>query len=157
MGGSVTVKDKGYRALMSRLNKAQPTLKVGVYGEQAAVVHEDSALTNGELAAIHEFGTEDDHVPERAWLRGYVDENNSRITKMIARVAEHVTAGKLTPEQGLNLVGLQIVGEIKRRLPHLSPPLDDKTIARKGSSATLIDKGQFRSAIAHTVVPAGGQ
>lgn len=156
MPGSVTIKDKGYRALMSRAKRGQPTLKVGVYGDAAMVAHEDSELTNGELAAIHEFGTEDQRVPERAWLRGYVDENGARITKMIARISQEVLKGKITPEQGLNLLGLQLVGEIKRRLPHLSPPLEDETIRRKGSSATLIDKGQFRSSISHTVVPAGG-
>lgn len=155
MAGSVKIKDRGYDAMMRRLRGAAPTLRVGVFGDAAAEKHADSELSNGEIAAVHEFGTEDERVPERAWLRGYVDENNSRVSQMLARVAEQVTAGKMTREQGLNLIGLQIVGEIKRRLPHLSPPLDDKTIKRKGSSATLIDKGQFRSAIAHSVTIGG--
>lgn len=156
MAGKVTVKDKGYNAMMSRLGRKQPTMRVGVFGDKALEGHE-GGLSNGELAAVHEFGTEDGRVPERAWMRGYVDENNARVSRMLARVAEQVTAGKLTPEQGLNLVGLQIVGEIKRRLPHLSPPLEEETVRRKGSSATLIDKGQFRSAIAHSVTPGGGE
>lgn len=157
MAGSFKDTDRGYKQLMGRLKKAQPTVKVGVFGDQALAVHAGGGevLTVGEIAEVHEFGR--GNVPERSWLRGYVDANGARISKMLARVAEEVAAGRLTAEQGLDLVGLKIVGEIKQRLPHLEPPLEESTIKAKGSSATLVDKGQFRSSIAHAVVPAGGE
>ena len=44
-------------------------LKVGVVGPGAAAVEADSDLTMAALALIHEYGTEDGHIPERAPLR----------------------------------------------------------------------------------------
>jgi len=152
--GSVADTDKGYRARMKQLRAKLPVLKVGVYGEQAEAIDGEGTITVGALAEIFEFGL--GNQPERSWLRGYVDENNARITQMIARVGEQVAAGKMTPEEALNLVGLKMVGEIQQRISAgIEPPNEDSTIRRKGSSTPLIDTGQFRGSISHEVVPAG--
>lgn len=153
MAGSVTDTDKGYAALMKKLGRVQPKLIVGVFGENAqAVADGENVITIGELAEIHEFGL---GVPERSWLRGYVDENNDRITQMIAAVGAQVTAGNLTPEAALNLVGLKIVGEIKERISGgIQPANAESTIQQKGSSVPLIDTGQFRGSISHQVTTA---
>jgi hypothetical protein len=161
MRPSLTDTDKGYRALMKRLQEqAAPGLRVGVFGAKADAQHADSELTVGDIATIHEFGFE--HVRggyfvlERAWLRGYYDENEARLKEMVRRVAEAVAQGKMTREQGLNLIGLKISGEIKQRLQAgITPPLAESTIKAKGSSVPLIDSGQFIGSIAHEVVAGG--
>ena len=150
---SVSDKDNGYRRLMRRATAGKsPTVKVGVFGELASAVHEGkSVITIGELAEMFEFGTGGQE--ERSWLRAYVDENNARIVKMIARLGEQVIKGTITEAQAMDLLGLKIVGEIQQRISAgIAPPNADSTIRRKGSSVPLIDHGQFRGSITHQVV-----
>lgn len=157
MASSVTDRDKGYRALMLRLQSAaNAQVKVGVFGEKADAKAENGDLTVGDLATIHEFGG--GTVPERSWLRGYVDENQTRLDEMSRRAAQAVAGGKMSPEQALNAMGLKIAGEIKQRISeNIPPPLAESTIKAKGSSVALVDSGQFRGSIAHEVVKDGGQ
>jgi hypothetical protein len=163
MKSSLNDTDKGYRALMKRLQEnVAPSLRVGVFGARADVIHEDSTLTVGDIATMHEFGFEhvrgQYYVLERSWLRGYYDENQARLQEMVRRVAEAVAQGKMTREQGLNLLGLKIAGEIKQRLQAgITPPLAESTVKAKGSSVPLIDSGQFVNSIAHEVTGGGSE
>lgn len=114
----------------------------------------ESSLTVGEIGEIHELGL--GHNPVRSWLRGYVDANRSSISKRIKRVAEAVEKGALTAEQGMDQLGLSLVGGIRSRISSgIAPQVTDATQARKGSSKTtpLINSGQFRSSISHRVDP----
>jgi hypothetical protein len=152
-GSSLSDRDGGYSALLKRLTaETGVSLEIGVFGEKAAQKHDNSDLTIGDIAEIHEFGSELAHIPERSWLRGYVDENRPRLEEMVRRLAGAVVAGKLTTEQALDQLGLKVVGEIQTRIANnIPPPLKQKTIDRKGSSVALIDTEQFRSSIAHAV------
>lgn len=155
-GSSLSDRDGGYKALLKRLTaETGASLEVGVFGEKAAQKHDNSDLTVGDIAAIHEFGTAlvwEHPIPERSWLRGYIDENRPRLEEMVRRLAAAVVAGKLTTEQALDQLGLKVVGEIQTRIANnIPPPLKQKTIDRKGSSVALIDTEQFRSSIAHAV------
>jgi len=140
--------DKGYRSLMRRLgNQKNAGVQVGVFGDGSDKTYEDG-ITVGYLAEIHEYGLGNN--PERSWLRAYVDANRDRIHEMLRVVAQEHLKKKMPLEQGLNLVGLKIVGEIQQRIADgIAPPLTEATIRRKGSTTPLIDTGQFRSSISH--------
>jgi len=156
MPSKIIDKDKGYTALMKRLGADQPRVKVGVFGDAASAVKDEGgeAITIGALAEIFEFGLGNN--PERSWLRGYVDENNSRISLMINRLAQQVYSGKLSPEAALRLLGAKLVGEIQQRISAgIAPENAESTVKRKGSSVPLIDTGQFRGSITNEVIPAG--
>lgn len=162
MRSEVVDKDRGYADLMKRLKKdGALDLRVGVFGEKGSVQHEGSSLTVAEIGALHEFGFEHVNggffVLERSWLRAYFDANKARLEEMVRRVAIAVEQGQMTKEQGLNLIGLKISGEIKQRIQAgIAPPLAESTIKAKGSSVPLIDSSQFIGSIAYEVVKGEG-
>lgn len=153
-GPHVAIKDRGYRRLMrdvSKVYKTPPYVEVGVFGP-AAQADGGDGLTVGEIADVHEFGRGNN--PERSWLRAYVDGNRHRIDAMIRRVAEAVVQRKMTAEQGFELLGLQMVGEIKARIQSgISPALSAAYAKRKGAdkSTPLIRTGQFIGSIVSQV------
>lgn len=138
--------------------RGKATVEVGIFGEKGDAQHEDSDLTVGEIATIHEFGL--GNVPERSWLRAWFDENNTKLRegllKMMKKaIQESIRSGKpisdTTRKQVMDKLGLFAVGGIQSRIAagEIQPPLDPKTVARKGSSIPLMDTGQLRSSISH--------
>jgi hypothetical protein len=108
--------------------------------------------TMAELGEIFEFGLGNN--PERSWLRGYIDENDIKIKQKILRVSEKVYQGEMSPQDGMNLLGLSVVGGIKRRIQaFIPPPLAASTLAKKGPEKTtpLIDSAQWIGSITHAV------
>jgi hypothetical protein len=92
-------------------------------------------------------------VPERSFIRAYVDANAVQIGNDLRQAAKQIILGKLTNEQAATLIGLKHAAGIQKYLSdgRVTPPLSAFTIAKKGSSTPLIDTGQLRSAITHAV------
>lgn len=126
---------------------------VGIQGEKAAEKHaapegeEQEPLSVAEIADAHEFGL---GVPERSWLRAWVDENQAMIRNDLRRAAMRMIEGKLTAQQAADLLGTKYVAAIQTRIANgIAPANAPATIAKKGSSTPLIDTGQMRSAITY--------
>ena len=140
--------DRGAKRLAKLL--ADGALSVGVLGGDAGKSHEDSDLTVGEVAEIHEFGL--GTAPRRSFLAGWVDEKKDEITNVIIRGARAVASRKLTRVALLEQIGSWAVGSIQERISNgIEPPLAEQTIKRKGSSVPLIDTGQLRASISYRV------
>ncbi len=129
----------------------------------------DDRLTLLDLAAIHELGL--GNVPERSFLRAYVDEQGERLRAMLAalmtaEIARTVQSGAPIDDGKrraiLTKLGLRMVAEIQARMSAgIAPDLQPATVQRKGSSTPLIDTGQLRSGITFQVdlgidLPRGG-
>jgi hypothetical protein len=141
----VTDKDKGYSAILDTLHAAAGArVLVGVRGAENSDVL--------QYAAANEFGTEDGRVPERSFLRSTIDENHERYGKLMRIAVLKVIRGKASPEEALGIVGIQVVGDVQRKIrSHVPPPNAPSTIAAKGSSVTLIDSGRLRQSIDYVV------
>lgn len=134
-------------------------LLVGIQGDKAGEQHKDphtgettGDLTVGLVSAFHEFGL---GVPERSWLRGWVDANKTFINDLLRRGARQIILGK-DPDQIAGAIGVAFVASIQQRIvAGIAPPLDAATVKAKGSSTPLIDTGQLKSAI--TFVLEGGK
>lgn len=150
---AMSAADKHERKALNALSKRGGFLTAGQQRRKTALNNKaKSSLTIGEIGEIHEFGLGNN--PVRSWLRGYVDENKHQIQQKVQRVAYAVELGKLNPEQGMNQLGLSIVGGIRKRIAAgIAPPVTAATQARKGAGKTtaLINTGQFRSSITHKV------
>lgn len=156
---SVKIKDvdRGYNALVKRVfGKEKHSVAVGIFAKEGAQTYDDG-LTVLQVAIWNEFGT--DKIPERSFIRAYFDENQERLKKIFARLMSYyVIQGRGTKEQVLELLGQQIVGEIRKRISRgIPPPNAPSTIAKKGSSKPLIDTGQLRSSITYRVSKDGNQ
>ena len=147
---TVIDRDHGYAALFRRLATEQRgrVVDVGVMGQEGAGIYEGTGLTVADVASFHEFGR---GVPERSFIRAYVDENRAKIEDRLRVMAKRVISGQLRSfEEGLELIGLRIQAEIQARIRGgISPGLSDATIESKGSSTPLIDTGQLLSSITY--------
>lgn len=154
MTATVSVRDNGYKGLIGRLSKPS-TVTVGVHMAEGSEQSADGDITVAEIAAIHEFGL---GVPERSWLRDFVDENRDEIHQLMRRAGREIAAG-MEPEKAMARFGLVIVGKVKERIiAGIDPPLAEVTkIAKQRKTrggpkdTPLILFGQLISAIAHEV------
>jgi hypothetical protein len=147
----ITDKDRGAKALLDRLGGGSRLLAVGVLEGDAT--HPNSDLTINEIAEIHEYGSDAAGIPERSFIRAFVDENEARINKALKRIADMTAKGSLkSVDQGLDRLGLTLVGGIQDRIRNgIAPELQDATAARKGSSVPLIDTSALLTSITHEV------
>lgn len=153
-GMRISDRDRGAAARLQALLESG-ALRVGVLEKDAAEPYEpregepDPGITIGELATIHEFGL---GVPERSFLRAWVDERRAEIENVVIRGGRAVALGKMPVRTALEQIGQWAVGSIQTRMAqNIPPPLAPSTIARKGSSVALIDTGQLRSSITYEV------
>jgi hypothetical protein len=151
--------DKGYDAFIKRTKAmAKPlSLTVGVHagpGNAPKEVPEGttapkSPVTVLDVANWMEFGTAT--VPARSFIRAWADENQAECKQQIAAAMRAVTAGRLTQDKAMELLGLKFVGMIQERMARgIPPPLK----YREGTP--LIDTGQLRSSITAEVKGARG-
>lgn len=153
------------RALPERV-----TITVGIHGAEGADVHtggtfaEDGALEPGsraltvaEVAAFHEFGVPPFQlpsgaihpgIPQRTFIRGWFDESQDFIRETLRSQMTQVVANKLPVEKAMARIALAFEGSVKQRIARgIAPALSPVTIAAKGSSKPLIDRGQLRAAV----------
>lgn len=152
MAAKIRVRDNGASRVVTRAGLANLKLKVGILGEKAAqqVKGSDVAMTIAQLAEIHELGL---GVPERSFLRAWVEANEKQIEADMRAATRQVLLGRLTPEKAAKILGVKFVAGIQAFISSgkVQPPLAQSTIDRKGSSVPLIDTGQLRSAITYAV------
>ena len=165
---SSTVKDtdKGYKSLKEFLaNAGKVYVVVGVRGEKGAKRYDKAPGEKGEplslveVAAVHEFGSEDGRVPERSFLRSTFDTHRPKyervLRKGVDRCISGVTSGSgakavSTIEHELDRLGVRVAGDVTLLIKSgegIQPKLADATIARKGSTHTLIDTGRLSTSI----------
>lgn len=151
MATKVTDRDKGYRRLLKRLDKARrgAAVTVGIHGPEGGAGH-SGGLTVAEVATFHEFGT--GSIPARSFVRGWADEKETENEEVIRAVAEGIVKGTFTTQQGLERIGTRFVASIQARIAGgIGPALAPSTVVAKGSSVPLIDTGQLRSSITFKV------
>lgn len=136
--------DHGFARMLKQAG-IKADLRVGVLQDEQ---HKDSDMTVAELGALFEIGG--GTMPARPWLRPVVDGRLSFIQARVRRVAEAVLLKGLAPDQGMQLLGFEIVRLIQARIRAGIPPaLKEATKARKTNAAggfkdiPLIFTGQF--------------
>jgi hypothetical protein len=144
MSVKIRQRDRGYRKLVKELAGGEIT--VGVLGQKAEEPHPDSELTVGQLAAVHELGL---GVPERSWLRSWIDGNQRRIEQLSEQVWENISSGRLSRKVALEQMAATLVQEIQENVLQggITPPLAESTITRKGHDTPLVDTKTLVSAI----------
>ena len=140
---SVRERDNGARRLLEQIRAIKgAAVDVGVLGQKAAEDH--GGLTVGDVATFHEFGL---GVPERSFVRSYVDRSKQAAQALARRCAEAVARG-VPAEAALNIIGMSHAAAIQEMIADgIDPPLAPETIKRKGSSVPLIDTGQLRASV----------
>ncbi len=146
--------DKGFARIVGAIKKAvqQAYVTVGVHQEEGDKPH--GAFTVAQIAAVHEYGSEDGKIPQRSFIRDTHDLNLQANLERLKRLEEHVLTGKLTQHQLLTYLGEVASKQMVSRINQgIAPALKPATIKRKGSSKPLIDTGQLKGSISFKVNP----
>lgn len=131
--------DHGFKAALAVLAKTNVDVVVGVLGSAG-----ESEVT---IAAIHEFGSQDGHIPQRSFLRSTIDDRRGEIFDSL-----ELQLKKVKPEIAAGRVGMQAVSMVRERIrDRISPALKPATIKRKGSDVPLIDSGRLLQSITSEV------
>lgn len=128
--------DKGYkrvRLLFDNYTRRDSYAKVGLLGSEADE-RPDGDLTQAEIGAVHEFGSEDGKIPQRSWIGSTFDKQRDELLRMARELIGYVVDGKTSIEKALGILGLKLSTEIKKTVTtgHPIPPANaDSTAKRK--------------------------
>lgn len=116
------------------------------YGKPIISVEKDEALTNAQLAYIHDNGAPEAHIPARPFMLPGIESAMPRIKSRMTQIPRAVLqrgGGALVVEQGLIGVGLIAKLAIQNKINEgIPPPLSDRTLrarARKGRKGAGIE------------------
>lgn len=153
--GKTTYNDRLWRELRERISGiGKARVKVGVFDDSGP---REGGLSMAELAAVHEFGTIDGHIPARSFLRGTFERRRNDMVNMCSRVARMLLNDKIEIEKALEILGAwgaaAVKDTIRKRLTTGPEPQENapSTIAAKGSSTPLVDTGALINAITWVV------
>ncbi len=126
------------RRAVDALGRVQVT--VGIHGADGA--RKDGEFTNVQIGAVHEFGSPENKIPARSFIRAGIDEGADQIRQAGEELAQRVIDGTLRARQAADQIGLFAVGHIQARMAQgLKPNLAHSTImqrlakSRKGRAA----------------------
>lgn len=101
------------------------------------------------IAAVHEFGSPSQGIPERPFLRVAVQRNRQKYVRLNRINLVKMLRGQAAVEQALGQLGEMAKGDVQTEIRSGDfAPLKPATIKRKGSSRPLIDTGQMVQSIA---------
>ena len=101
------------------------------------------------IAAVHEFGSPSQGIPERPFLRVAVQRNRQKYVRLNRINLVKMLRGQATVEQALGQLGEMAKGDVQTEIRSgVFAPLKEATKKRKGSDKPLIDTGQMVQSIA---------
>lgn len=150
MAVKIKEKDKGFAKLVASLGE-MGHVTIGVQGKEADEKYEDSDVTVGYVAKIHELGL---GVPKRSWLLSHLDANEGRMKREAGALMRAVLARRKTRNQALIEMGFKWTKEIRDQVAEGrvdGPPLAQSTRDKKGHGIKLVETYRFHNAITYKV------
>jgi hypothetical protein len=147
-----TPKSMYFKAFVHQASR-RPYVTVGFHQDTGT---EPNGKTIAEVAFYNEFGTYNAdgtvRIPERSFMRSAVDDNRDKYNALIEKIVIMIYRGEWDLIHGLEVLGLRVETDIKKRITDLRvPPNAPSTIKKKGSSNPLIDSGAMRAAVRYVV------
>jgi hypothetical protein len=133
--------DNGLGAALSNIELlGQLRLFVGYQPPDGGEMHPGSGVTIALMAAIHEWGSPEQGIPSRSFIRRTVLQRESEIADLQRKAVEDVMHGRVTPVDAISNVGRSVCGMIRDTLQSASgwaEPLDPETVEAKGHARPL--------------------
>lgn len=146
----VKVIDKGFDKFVRRVAALDGAgVKVGI---QADAGKSDDGVTDLlDIAIYNELGTAT--IPDRPFMRDAAEKYEHDAQLVAGHVYDKVAEGRATPDAALRTLGEYYQGKQQEHI-RSGPwePNAPSTIAKKGSSQPLIDKGKMIQAIRYEVL-----
>lgn len=145
--------DPGFKKFRKQLTGGPNAVNIGIFGSEVIneVGEDGKKIDLVGIASVQEFGNE--MVPERSFLRSTVDEKKEAFRKFMGRNKAAMVVNPIERKRALIKLGLFAEKEVVKKI-NRGPfvPNAPATIARKGSSKPLIDKGRMRQSATSKVV-----
>jgi hypothetical protein len=110
------------------------------------------------LGAVHEFGTMDERIPARPWLRQTFIALRQDLVKLTIKLTRNIVLGRIKTPQAYELLGLWGSNAVKTYVKgnNVKPATTAATIARKSAegkekTTTLIDTGIMVNSVTYDV------
>lgn len=144
-------KDNGFNELVGSLGE-MANITLGIHKEQGEQKHPNSKLTVAQLGAAHELGLVSG-APARPWLRAWLDANRDRLKRETFEAFKQVMARKVSRKKAAIDLGYRWTAEIRDWIAkgHVTPPLAQATIDRKGHAIPLLDSLTLVNSIEYRV------
>lgn len=157
--------DRGWRRLrrlFDNYERRGSYAKVGLLGSEAEEDRGD--LTQAEIGAVHEFGSEDGRIPRRSWIGSAFDDVQEQLVALARELIVAVVDGRTTIERALAILGTKLAAEIKKKVTtgdSIPPPnapawaAEKASRTRKGAAhgvRTLVDTGRMIASVTYAVI-----
>jgi hypothetical protein len=163
---SIVDKDRGFIALIQRLKEIEDShVKVGVLSdsEQGGLHVPGADLTVAEIAVVNEFGTSDNRIPERSFVRSTFAEQHTSLAALGVKLIGGIVDGKMTTIRALDIMGSTLATAMKKKITDGAgiPPPNAPSVAAvkqakgKGAIRTLVDTGRMLGAITWSAIVGG--
>lgn len=138
----VEFEDKGLQELFKRLAALRDfRIRVGYQDAEGRMLHPEAEISVAKLAAVHEFGSPEQGIPERSFIRSTITWHEVTIRQFEESQIALVAEGKIEPVEAMSAIGAFVCQAIRGRLENASawavptkngePPLTDTgTLAR---------------------------
>lgn len=107
--------------------------------------------TIAEIAYIHEYGSFDEGIPQRSFLRMPFYKNQKAVDRMVQIGYKSLVEGTSDVSTALNIIGGKATAIVRDAFPTKGYGTwrdnSEKTIAAKGSSTPLTDTGNLKQSI----------
>lgn len=135
----VTEKGPGFRQMFEDL--AGGSITLGSQGPDAEKQHPDYNGTVGELMALHELGL---GVPERSWLRSWIDKNQGRVKADMAQAMQEIISGRKSRKAALEEMGYKWTEDMRANIVDgkIRPAIAASTAQAKGHNTPLLDTAE---------------
>ena len=144
------------KALMKQMAqlKGKPYVKTGFpaskFNNPHKVKGKRQPISTGEVAVAMNFGTST--IPARPFLTQTAEESKPKMRAFMKRELQAIAKNESNVQLSLSRAGGFQVGLIQKTISSsMPPPNSPQTVARKGSSTTLIDSGQMRQEVTYEV------
>lgn len=146
----------------ARLRQLSRTVvTIGVHGDAPHPTDDDGKalpITMPELAAVHEFGAPERHIPERSFLRAAMAKDAQHILDDLRLKLDDVINGTMSPQKLATRGGVLILGAVREVISAgIRPELAEVTkasrdkkashggglVANVGKYTPLVDSGQL--------------
>ena len=105
------------------------------------------------VAAVQEFGSPANNIPERSFLRSTIKENKKEYSGLMTKSVKKAYETGKPLKKLANKIGLKAADDVKQKITSLRSPANEaSTIKAKKSSNPLIDTGHLRNSITYEVV-----
>lgn len=157
MAIKINDRDLGYDALLKEITqRAKENVEVvaglvegaaGANGLAGDDKHPGSKKTIAEIGAIHEYGWPEGGIDARPFVSTAADRSRQRWRRVFRAAMQAWAVGQITYKQALSNLGIQMAGDIKRRITAIkSPALKPATIRAKGRKLSRTRKSRRKAA-----------